>query len=240
MCWQSFSGRFGMIVLGLSGSIGMGKSTASAMFRRMGVPVYDSDASVHAVLCRGGAAVAPITAAFPGVVAGGAVDRDELGKRVFGDTAALKTLEAIVHPLVRRRQDDFLKRCAARRVPLAVLDIPLLFETRLDVRCDVVIVVSAPTRTQVARVMARPGMTREKFDGILDRQMPDAEKRRLADFVVASARGKAQTLRRLTQIARLCRDITPNHWPPDMFSERTVHRRSTDARNRPRYRNHRA
>ena len=229
-----------MIVLGLSGSIGMGKSTASAMFRRMGVPVYDSDAAVHVVLGRGGAAVPPIAAAFPGVVTGGAVDRQALGKRVFGDDAALKALEAIVHPLVRRRQDDFLKRCAARRVPLAVLDIPLLFEVRLDVRCDVLVVVSAPARIQAARVLARPGMTQDKFDGILARQMPDAEKRRLADFVVPSGRGKAETLRRLTRIARLARDMTPSHWPPDMFAEKTVNRRSPDARNRPRYRNHRA
>lgn len=229
-----------MIVLGLSGSIGMGKSTASAMFRRMGVPVYDSDAAVHVVLGKGGAAVAPIAATFPGVVIGGAVDRQALGKRVFGDDAALKALEAIVHPLVRRRQDDFLKRCAARRVPLAVLDIPLLFEVRLDVRCDVLVVVSAPARIQAARVLARPGMTQDKFDGILARQMPDAEKRRLADFVVPSGRGKAETLRRLTRIARLARNMTPSHWPPDMFAEKTVNRRSPDARNRPRYRNHRA
>lgn len=229
-----------MIVLGLSGSIGMGKSTASAMFRRMGVPVYDSDASVHVVLGKGGAAVGPIDVAFPGVVVDGAVDRDALGKRVFGDDAGLKTLEAIVHPLVRRRQDDFLKRCAARRVKLAVLDIPLLFEVRLDVRCDVLVVVSAPARIQAARVLARPGMTQEKFDGILARQMPDAEKRRRADFVVPSGRGKAETLRRLTRIARLTRDMVPGHWPPDMFAERTVNRRSPDARNRPRYRNHRA
>ncbi len=229
-----------MILLGLSGSIGMGKSTASAMFRRIGVPVYDSDASVHVVLGKGGTAVASIDAAFPGIVVDGAVDRDALGKRVFGDDAALKKLEAIVHPLVRRRQDDFLKRCAARRVPLAVLDIPLLFEIRLDVRCDILVVVSAPARIQAARVLARPGMTREKFDAILARQMPDAEKRRRADFVVPSGRGMRETLRRLTRIARLIHDMTPTRWPPDMFAERTVHRRSPDARNRPRYRNHRS
>ena len=229
-----------MIVLGLSGSIGMGKSTASEMFRRLGVPVYDSDVSVHVVLGKGGAAVAPITAAFPGVLVDGAIDRDALGKRVFGDDAALKTLETIVHPLVRLRQDNFLKRCAARKVPLVVLDIPLLFEVRLDVRCDILVVVSAPARTQVSRVLARPGMTREKFESILARQMPDLEKRQRADFVVPSGRGKAETLRRLMRIAKLARDMTPSHWPPDMFAERTVHRRSPDARNRPRYRNHRA
>lgn len=229
-----------MIVIGLSGSIGMGKSTASGMFRRMGIPVYDSDASVHVVLGRGGAAVAPIGEAFPGVVVDGAVDRDALGKRVFGDDAALKTLESIVHPLVRARQDGFLKRCAARRCPLVVLDIPLLFEVRLDIRCDVLAVVSAPAFIQAARVLARAGMTREKYDGILARQMPDAEKRRRADFVVPSGRGKRETLRRLARIARLSRNMVATHWPPDAFAERTVNRRSPDARNRPRYRNHRA
>ena len=148
-----------MIILGLTGSIGMGKSTASTMFRRMGVPVYDSDASVHIVLSKCGAAVKPINAAFPGVVSDGAVDRDALGKRVFGDDAALKALESIVHPLVRKVQDNFLKGCAVRRVPLVVLDIPLLFEAKLDVRCDAVVVVSAPGFLQKARVLARTGMT---------------------------------------------------------------------------------
>ena len=229
-----------MFVLGLTGSIGMGKSTASAMFRCMGAPVYDSDASVHAVLRKGGSAVAPIDAAFPGVVADGAVDRDALGKRVFGDDAALKTLEGIVHPLVRRRQDEFLKRCSRARAPLVVLDIPLLFEVRLDGRCDASVVISAPAFIQAARVLARPGMTQEKFDGILARQMPDAEKRRLADFVVPSNRGRGETLRRLQQIARLILSMPATHWPPDPFAERTADRRSPDARDRPRYRNHRA
>ena len=233
-----------MIILGLTGSIGMGKSTASAMFRRMRVPVYDSDASVHIVLGKDGAAVKPIEAAFPGVVVDGAVDRDALGKRVFGDDAALKTLEAIVHPLVRQAQDRFLKRCAARRVPLVVIDIPLLFEVKLDIRCDATVVVSAPGFIQAARVLVRPGMTREKFDGILARQMPDAVKRRLADFVVPSGRGKAETLRRLARIARLVKRLPPKRWPPDAYAERTAHktadRRSTHARARPRYRNHRA
>lgn len=228
-----------MIILGLSGSIGMGKSTAAAMFRRMGLPVYDSDASVHVVLGRGGAAVAPIEAAFPGVVRDGAVDRDALGKVVFGNDAALKTLEAIVHPLVRRRQDDFLKRCAAARAPVVVLDIPLLFEVRLDIRCDYTVVISAPAFIQAARVLARPGMTRDKFDGILARQLPDPEKRRRADFVVPSGRGKAETLRRLARLVRLVRVRRGTHWPPDAYAERTVNRRSPDARNRPRYRNHR-
>ena len=229
-----------MIVLGLSGSIGMGKSTAAKMFRRMGIPVYDSDAAVHRVLAKGGAAVPAIDAAFPGVVKDGAVDRDALGKRVFGDPAALKTLEAIVHPVVRRVQDGFLRRNAARRAPLVVLDIPLLFEVKLDGRCDASVVVSAPFFLQKARVMARPGMTEEKFAGILARQMPDTEKRRRADFVVPSGRGRAVTLRRLERIAKLMKRAHGTHWPPNPFAERTVSRRSPDARNCPRYRNHRA
>lgn len=195
-----------MIILGLTGSIGMGKSTASKMFRRMGVPVYDSDAAVHVVLGPGGAAVGPIDRAFPGVVRNGVVDRDALGRVVFGDHAALKTLESIVHPLVRRRQDDFLRRWARRRAPVVVLDIPLLFEVSLDVRCDFTIVVSAPAFIQAARVLARDGMTKDKFAGILERQMPDREKRRRADFVVETGLGKAYTFRRLKRIVTAIRN----------------------------------
>ena len=224
-----------MIILGLTGSIGMGKSTAAAMFRQLGVPVYDSDASVHFMLDRGGAAVEVIDVAFPGVVADGAVDRDVLGKRVFGDDTALKRLEAIVHPLARQAQDQFLKRCAARRLPLVVLDIPLLFEVMLDVRCDASVVVSAPAFIQSARVLARPGMTREKFDGIMARQIPDAVKRRRADFVVPSGRGRAETLRHLAQIARLMKQVPAAHWPPRAYAERTADRRSVNARARTRY-----
>lgn len=228
-----------MVILGLTGSIGMGKSTAAGMFRRLGVPVYDSDAAVHVVLGKGGAAVPEIDAAFPGVVVDGAVDRDLLGKRVFGDSAALARLEAIVHPLVRAVQDRFLRRCAARGAQLVVLDIPLLFEVALYVRCDATIVVSAPPFIQAARVLARPGMTREKFDGILARQMPDAEKRRRADFVVPSNRGKGETLRRLTGIVTLARGMVGTKWPPNTYHERSAAQRSAYARNRPRYRNHR-
>ncbi|MEE2997024.1 MAG: dephospho-CoA kinase [Pseudomonadota bacterium] len=224
-----------MIILGLTGSIGMGKSTASAMFWRLGVPVYDSDASVHFLLDRGGAAVEPIEAAFPNVVVNGAVDRDALGNRVFGDDTALKKLESIVHPLARKAQDRFLKRCAARRVPLVVLDIPLLFEAMLDVRCDASVVVSAPEFIQSARVMARPGMTREKFDGIKARQMPDSAKRRRADFVVPSGRGRAETLRHLVRIARLMKQAPAGCWPPRTYVERSADRRSVHAGARTRH-----
>jgi len=192
-----------MVILGLTGSIGMGKSTAAAMFRQMGIRVYDSDASVHRLLGQSGRAVPAIVAAFPGVVEDGAVNRKALGEQVFGDADALKKLEAIVHPLVRRVQEDFIKRAAARREKIVVLDVPLLFETDGDEVCDAVIVVSAPCFLQQARVLARGGMTKEKFDAVLARQMSDLEKRRRADFVVPSGLGRAVTLRRLKEIVTL-------------------------------------
>jgi dephospho-CoA kinase len=161
-----------MKVLGLTGSIGMGKTTAANMLRRLGVPVHDSDAAVHRLLGRGGAAVPLIAREFPGSVREGAVDRAALGAIVFRDTTALRRLEAILHPLVQRSQRRFLASCASRRIPVAVLDIPLLYETGGERRVDAVIVVTAPPATQRARVLARPGMTREKLEGILTRQMP--------------------------------------------------------------------
>lgn len=228
-----------MIILGLTGSIGMGKSTASAMFRRMGVPVYDSDASVHVVLAEAGAAVEPINNAFPGVVKRGAVDRNALSSRVFGDDAALKLLESIVHPLVRKLQDNFLRRCARRREPLVVLDIPLLFEANLYTRCDVTVVVSAPGFVQAARVLNRPNMTEEKFNRILMHQIPDTVKRLRADFVVPSGRGQAETLRHLKKIARILKEVPATRWPPDTYAERAADKASirggVNARARPRY-----
>ena len=198
-----------MVILGLTGSIGMGKTTAVGMFRTLGVPVYDSDAVVHCLLGPGGDAVAAIGQAFPRVVVDGAVDRKALGERVFGDPDALKILESIVHPLVRRARGKFLKAAAARREKIVVLDFPLLFETDGEEVCDAVIVVSAPRFLQEARVLARGGMTREKLAGVLARQMPDSEKRRRADFVVPSGLGRAVTLRRLKQIVTLFRSGKP-------------------------------
>ncbi|WP_379065113.1 dephospho-CoA kinase [Mesorhizobium sp. UC22_110] len=171
-----------MIVLGLTGSIGMGKSTAAKMFREAGVPVHDSDEAVHRLYS--GKATALIEAAFPGVTRDGTVDRTLLGQRVLGDAAALKTLEDIIHPLVRAEADAFLGLQREAGKPLAVLDIPLLFETGGRGRVDKVVVVSAPVEQQRRRVLARPGMTEEKFESILAKQVPDAEKRRLADYVV--------------------------------------------------------
>ena len=203
-----------MVILGLTGSIGMGKTTAATMFRSLGVPVYDSDAVVHGLLGPGGAAVAAVAEAFPGVVKKGVIDREALGARVFADQAALRALEAILHPLVRAGQNRFLRRAAARRDAVVVLDVPLLFETRDDINCDATVVVSAPRFIQESRVLSRPGMTRETLDGILGRQMPDAEKRRRADFVVASGLGRAVTLRRLKEIVLLMRNRRGAKWPP--------------------------
>ena len=187
-----------MIILGLTGSIGMGKSTAAAMLRRLGVPVHDADAVVHALFAPGGRAVPAVRAAFPDVVgADGAVDRKALGAQVFGDDAALRRLEAIVHPLVRAAEREFLARQRRRRARLVVLDIPLLFETHGERHCDLVAVVSAPAFLQAARVLARPGMTRERLNAVLTKQMPDGEKRRRADLVIPTGLGKGPAWKRL-------------------------------------------
>ncbi len=181
-----------MIKLGLTGSIGMGKSTTAAMFARRGLPVYDADAAVHAIYAPGGLAVAPLEAAFPGVTgADGGIDRAKLRERVTGNEAAMKQLEGIVHPLVGILQRDFLERAMADGADIAVLDIPLLFENGGDRRVDAIVVVSAPEAVQRERVMARGQMTEAQFAAILARQTPDAEKRRRADFVINTGMGLA-------------------------------------------------
>jgi dephospho-CoA kinase len=173
-----------MIIVGLTGSIGMGKSTVASMFAEEGAPSFDSDAAVHALYAPGGAAVAPVEAAFPGVTKDGAIDRVALSARVVGDTEAIKRLEDIVHPLVRQAQVAFLQHERDAGTAIIVLDIPLLFESGGAKLVDKTVVVSAPHDIQRARVLARPGMTEEKLDAILARQMPDAEKRARADFVI--------------------------------------------------------
>jgi dephospho-CoA kinase len=203
-----------MVILGLTGSIGMGKSTAAAALRRLGVPVYDADGTIHRLIRRGGAAVPLVDKAFPGVVRDGVVDRRKLGDLVFADPEALRRLEAILHPLARRAQRAFLAAAARRRARLVVLDIPLLFETRGDRRCDAVALLSAPPMVQEARVMARPGMTREKLAGIRRRQLPDGEKRRRADFIVPTGLSKRDSLRRLGAILRVMRRRPGRHWRP--------------------------
>ena len=192
-----------VFVIGLTGSIGMGKSTASAMLRRKGLPIFDADATVHQLMGVGGSAVAAVEEAFPGVVKNGAVDRPELGKRVFGDSAKLKQLERILHPRVGQAERAFLASVARQRLPMAVRDVPLLFETGGEKRCDATIVVSAPTHIQASRVLARPGMTMERLEQIRSKQMPDAKKRQRADFVVPTGLGKRVTWDALGRVLRV-------------------------------------
>ncbi len=203
-----------MVILGLTGSIGMGKSTAADMLRRLGVPVCDSDRVVHGLLAKGGAAVQPVEGAFRGVVRVGAVDHKLLAVRVFNDPGALRRLEAVLHPMVHETQTRFLKHAAGRGESLVALDVPLLFETGTDRRCDAVIVVSAPMFLQAARVLGRRGMTPKRFKGVLSRQMPDAEKRRRADFVVQTGLGRRYTLQRLGEIVKMMRARRGEIWPP--------------------------
>ncbi len=178
-----------MIVLGLTGSIGMGKSTTTAMFADLGALVWNADDAVHRLYARGGAAVGSVGEAFPGVVVDGAVDRTRLAEALGRDEAAFRRLETIVHPLVAQGRLADLEAARAAGVKLAVLDIPLLFETGGDRAVDAVVVVTADPDIQATRVLSRPGMTRERFETILSRQMPDAEKRARADFIIDTGRG---------------------------------------------------
>jgi dephospho-CoA kinase len=191
-----------MKVLGLTGSIGMGKTTAALLLQRLGVPVHDADAAVHGLLSQGGAAVSAVGAAFPGTVREGAIDRKALGARVFADAEAMRRLERILHPLVRQDSARFLKRARRAGARVAVLDVPLLFETGRDRDCDATLVVSAPSFVQRARVLARPGMTEQRFREVLARQMPDAEKRRRADHLAPTGLGRRLTLRRLRRVLK--------------------------------------
>jgi dephospho-CoA kinase len=181
------AGRVSVVVIGLTGSIGMGKSTTARFFAEAGVPVHDADAAVHRLYA--GDAAPLVAAAFPGVSTPAGIDRGELAKRVVGNPAALKRLEGIVHPLVRREEVQFLAEAEQMGAPVAVLDIPLLFETGAERRVDAVVVVTAPPEMQRARTFARPGMTEEKYQALLAKQMPDAEKRRRADFTVDTSQG---------------------------------------------------
>ncbi|MEW6539675.1 MAG: dephospho-CoA kinase [Pseudomonadota bacterium] len=178
-----------MILLGLTGSIGMGKSTTTAMFADLGAVVWNADDAVHRLYAPGGAAVVPVGEAFPGVLVDGAVDRTRLAEALGKDDTAFHRLEAIVHPLVAQGRAAELEAARTAGVKLAVLDIPLLFETGGDRAVDAVVVVTADPAIQAERVLARPGMTRKRFDAILARQMPDAEKRARADFVIDTGRG---------------------------------------------------
>ncbi len=187
-------------ILGLTGSIGMGKSATAGLFRRLGVPVHDADAAVHALYA--GEAAPLVEAAFPGTAPDGVVDRAKLGPVVLGSPDAMRRLEAIVHPLVRRDEALFLRRALSERQPVAVLDVPLLFETGGDGRCDAVAVVTAPAAVQAARVLARPGMDPGKLAAILAKQMPDGEKRRRAHFLVETGSGFPRAERGVSDILR--------------------------------------
>lgn len=196
-----------MFILGLTGSIGMGKSATAKMFAEEGVPVHDADAVVHRLY--EGEATPLIEAAFPGATSGGKVDRGKLGQRVLGDAAAIARLEQIVHPLVTKARERFLAEAEGSGAKVALLDVPLLFETGGDKRCDAVVVVSAPAEMQRARALERPGMSEDKLAAILAKQMPDAEKRARADFVVDTSKGfdaaRAQVREILTAVATMAK-----------------------------------
>ena len=194
-----------MIVVAITGSVGMGKSTVAGFFAEMGAALFDADAAVHRLYQRGGKAVRPIAAQFPACVDEGKVDRDRLAKIVFANAEALAKLEDIVHPLVAGERQDFVAASARAGKAMVVAEIPLLFETGAQKQADVVVVVSAPIEVQRARVMARPGMTQDRFEAILARQMPDAQKRRLADYVILTD-GTLEATR--AQVAQIVADIS--------------------------------
>lgn len=189
-----------MIKAGLTGSIGMGKSTTAQMFRDAGIPVYDADATVHALY--EGEAVKHVEQEFPGVTIDGKIDRTLLSSQVIGKPTRLKQLEALIHPLVHAKEREFLKQAEDATNPLVVLDIPLLFETGGRNRVDKIIVVTAPAQVQRERVLAREGMTEEKFLNILSRQVPDAEKRKNADFLIDTGKGLEAARLRVEEIIK--------------------------------------
>jgi dephospho-CoA kinase len=203
-----------MFILGLTGSIAMGKSTASHAFRSLGVPVFDADAAVHRLLAPGGGAVAAVGAAFPDCLGpNGGLDRKALGQRAFDDPAALARLEAILHPMVQAAQRRFLARCAGAGRPLVVLDVPLLFETGGERRVDAVAVVSAPAFLQRQRALRRAGMTGARLAAIGARQLPDAVKRRRADFVIATGLERRRALAAIAAVVDKLRGRPGHAWP---------------------------
>lgn len=203
-----------MVIIGLTGSIAMGKTTAGEAFRRLGVPVHDADQAVHDLLGRDGAAVTAVDAAFPGLAGDGAIDRKALGERVFEDPEALRRLEALLHPLVRRREEEFIGKAEDSGHDLVVLDIPLLFETKGEARCDVIVVVSAPPDIQRKRALKRPGMTAERLKAILARQISDREKQNRADFVVDTSKSQEENLRVIADIVKVVRQRHGLKTPP--------------------------
>ena len=189
-----------LLIIGLTGGIGMGKSTAAHLLSGFGLPIYSADHAVHALLQKGGKGVKPIARLFPEAIQDAAIDRALLGRLVFGEPAKLKKLEMILHPLVQKAERDFLKQARREKAPAVVLEIPLLFETGAEKRCDTTICVTAPKAIQKARVLKRKGMNAAKLKAILARQMPDRDKRRRADYVVRTGVGRADTRRQLQEI----------------------------------------
>lgn len=191
-----------MIILGLTGSIGMGKTTVASQLTQCGIPVCSADTIVHKLLAKGGAAVAPVAEIFPETLEDGAINRTRLGEIVFTDKAQMTRLEHIIHPLVVSEENNFLEQQRKLSARMVVLDIPLLFETEAEKRCNAVIVVTAPAWIQKRRVLQRKGMTKEKFARILAQQMPDEQKRRRADFIIHTGMGKAYSLYQVKRLLR--------------------------------------
>ena len=218
-----------MVIIGLTGSIAMGKSTASDLLRSRRMPVHDSDAVVHRLLASGGAAVPLVGAIFPDVVVDGAVDRAKLGRLVFGQPGNLRRLEQIIHPLVVDSTARFVKQAVRQRRRAILLDVPLLFETGRDAWVDAKLVVSAPFFLQRMRVLSRPSMTEERFQHILSLQMPDREKRRRADFVIPTGLGRGVTMRALRAAVRSACRRGSHRWPPKLLRVARVHALGRDA-----------
>ncbi|MEM7441992.1 MAG: dephospho-CoA kinase [Pseudomonadota bacterium] len=206
-----------MVIIGLTGSIAMGKSTAANALRRMGLPVHDADKVVHELQGPNGDALPAIEKAFPGTTGPDGVDRGRLRQLAYDDPTCLSKLETILHPLVRERERRFLARCARRGEPVVVLDIPLLYETGAEVRCDLVAVVSAPGFIQRARVLRRPGMTVSTLKAILDRQTPDVEKRRRADLVIPTGLSRGHALKSVMRLVTVARNHPGGAWPPNPY-----------------------
>jgi dephospho-CoA kinase len=214
-----------LLILGLTGSIAMGKSVTAGFFRSYGVPVFDADRAVHDLMAPGGAAVPSVLGAFPGTGAEtGGIDRKALGAHVLGDAPALRRLEAILHPLVAAAERAFLQRSCRNGDPCVVLDVPLLFETGGERRCDATVVASAPGWLQRQRALARPGMTEERFAAIVAQQMPDAQKRRRADFVVATGAGRARALADVGRVLAAVHGRRGEAWPERWLARRAASR----------------
>ena len=196
-----------MMIVGLTGSIGMGKSATAKMFAELGVPVFDADATVHTLQVKNGPAIPAIEAAFPGVIKDGELDRDALGKIIFADPEAKKHLEAIIHPMVGEARQAFFAKAEKDGDSFVVLDVPLLFETGGNKACDKVVVVSAPADVQRDRVLARPGMSEEKFENILSRQTQDADKRAGADYIIDTDKGLDHARAEVARIVKELKDM---------------------------------